>query len=1399
MGTLIDNGSTDDYILTKTAERMKLKGQPVQLITEGFGGVTTNIQTKLYYVPIIDRCGRTHYLPCYGTDKITADSNLPDAASYQRMCRKFGVDPGEVRRPSRIELLISLRSGHLHPNDAGPTIIGDMKLASGPLGRVFGGSDPELKFSSMKMATPLMAAQLDTSIPLHSKCMKAVVREAVYSTPMRTDREILNFFDEEQIGIHFEPRCGDCRCGSCTLGSKQMSLKEEREYDHFKSLMFLDEQGTHDDPGPYWRTEFPWTIEPDDLIDNKAAVTAVMHATEKKLSKNPAWRETYEKQLRELVDKKFASEITLTDIARWINEGGKTYYIAHQMVVNPQNKSTPVRCCFNSSQKYKGFSLNSSWELGPDLVNSLHGVLLRFRKDLVGAQGDITKMYYMVRIKEKESWMQIFMWKFVGETVVRYFKMERLVMGNKPSASLSGVSLAETARLHDFPTRYPAAFTALTKDAYVDNIFLTAPDHDSLKAMIEEIEHVAAKGGFFFKPFVTSGERVPDIIIGAPVHDNLETTEEKALGVYWDVTRDTLYIKADLEKLSKRYKRGIPLTTVSIGPNSMITISPRMTLRACLSLHARPFDALGFILPTRVIGNILFRNTLQIMKKDKKGKIPWDDEIVEELQGAWNEYLGMLLYLDTIQFPRSVKPAGTDPEVKPMLCTFNDGNPDAFGTVGYVRWIMNDGSAQCRLLLSKSRLGPLMHKGETVRNELSGATLSARLTHWTRKNSGIEFDCHHHFLDSQIVKDMLGKESYGFNTFFGLRVAEVQQKTNYHDWKHIPSKSNIADLLTKGVAPSMLGPDSEWQNGPIWLRKDESMWPVTVQPLRKTSSARDALEPFFRKTSKTHYQNSSSLDSLDILISRCGSLQKLLRCLSYILRWRLPARSVQKGADSNGDIQPADLVSFVRPVTTSEMNDAMNLIVVWEQSKLTNIQTLKLATKTVYKDLINLDRKVAHIVIGGRVKNFPVSFSGHSNDVPVLPYGGLAKLVVEHYHNKYHREVDTIVSYVRNDYWVIKCRKIASSVDNKCRDCKIERNKRSTQVMGDLPLYRSTIQPAFSVVGCDLWGPVIIKDDVVKRGNKVTKKAWGVLFSCAATRAIYLDVACGASTEELLHVLRRAIARCGQIKTIITDPGTNFIGAANELRAWRQGWDQDTLTRFGSERGIEWITIMANSQHQNGFTEIMVKLTKSFLKSLMKSIGQQILTLNEINTLLAETSQLVNDRPIGLKPNKDVDSGFLSPNSLLIGRNAERISSGPFRPNVEEYLDNASFRNRFQLVQMITDQFWRIWTKLHFPSLVVRQKWHSEKRNLQIGDICVIQDSNNLRGEWRLAQVTCSYPDCHGRVRNVELMVKPRQGGNGPYISTRPVYVKRHVKNVVVIEPVDQESSGSDVVLQPKN
>ena len=128
------------------------------------------------------------------------------------------------------------------------------------------------------------------------------------------------------------------------------------------------------------------------LITNRGAVLGVMNATKRKLSKDPVWEEVYERQLKDLIDRGVAREVTENELSEWIQEGGKTYYIAHQMALNPSSKTTPVRVVFNSSQVFHGYSLNTSWDLGPDIMSNLHGVLLRFRKDLVGGQGDISKV-----------------------------------------------------------------------------------------------------------------------------------------------------------------------------------------------------------------------------------------------------------------------------------------------------------------------------------------------------------------------------------------------------------------------------------------------------------------------------------------------------------------------------------------------------------------------------------------------------------------------------------------------------------------------------------------------------------------------------------------------------------------------------------------------------------------------------------------------------------------------------------------------------------------------------------------------------------------------------------------------------------------------------------------------
>ena len=150
-------------------------------------------------------------------------------------------------------------------------------------------------------------------------------------------------------------------------------------------------------------------MDKSDLSDDYPAVLATMKSTCRELDKDQSWRDQYEEQLHDLTSNKFSREVSKTELEDWIKSGGKTYWISHQMVIDPGNKSTPMRCVFNSSQRFKGYSLNACWDLGSDMTGNLHGILMRFRQGNVTAQGDIRKMYYGVRVTKEEEFMQLYM------------------------------------------------------------------------------------------------------------------------------------------------------------------------------------------------------------------------------------------------------------------------------------------------------------------------------------------------------------------------------------------------------------------------------------------------------------------------------------------------------------------------------------------------------------------------------------------------------------------------------------------------------------------------------------------------------------------------------------------------------------------------------------------------------------------------------------------------------------------------------------------------------------------------------------------------------------------------------------------------------------------------------
>ena len=267
----------------------------------------------------------------------------------------------------------------------------------------------------------------------------------------------------------------------------------------------------------------------------------------------------------------------------------------------------------------------------------------------------------------------------------------------------------------------------------------------------------------------------------------------------------------------------------------------------------------------------------------------------------------------------------------------------------------------------------------------------------------------------------------------------------------------------------------------------------------------------------------------------------------------------------------------------------------------------------------------------------------------------------------------------------------------------------------------------------------MIKGEVNKRSKG---KAFGVIFTCLSTRAIYCDLSQNYSTDAFLLVLRRFVSIHGYPTKIYSDPGTQFVSADKVLR--KMAKETEKLKCFGVNQGIEWCFSTPDAPWQNGTAEPLINSVK---RALMISIGQQIVSFSELQTVLFEV--IVNERPIGMHPQNPEDGTYLCANDLLLGRASNSVPSGPFR--------ECNNLKRLAFIESLVDAFWKKWIQNYFPSLIIRPKWHTSKRNLKINDIVLIQDSNVLRGSWKLGRVSHIYPNNDGVVRNVEINIRTIQ------------------------------------------
>lgn len=124
------------------------------------------------------------------------------------------------------------------------------------------------------------------------------------------------------------------------------------------------------------------------------------------------------------------------------------WYIAHHGVYHP--KEHKFRVVFDCGASYQGTCLNDHLLQGPDLNNSLVGVLTRLRQKPVAFMADIEGMFHQVRIPEEDSDLLRFLWWPDGDwsKELEEYKMVVHIFGATSSPSCANFALRQCATEH---------------------------------------------------------------------------------------------------------------------------------------------------------------------------------------------------------------------------------------------------------------------------------------------------------------------------------------------------------------------------------------------------------------------------------------------------------------------------------------------------------------------------------------------------------------------------------------------------------------------------------------------------------------------------------------------------------------------------------------------------------------------------------------------------------------------------------------------------------------------------------------------------------------------------------------------------------------------------------------
>ena len=433
------------------------------------------------------------------------------------------------------------------------------------------------------------------------------------------------------------------------------------------------------------------------------------------------------------------------------------------------------------------------------------------------------------------------------------------------------------------------------------------------------------------------------------------------------------------------------------------------------------------------------------------------------------------------------------------------------------------------------------------------------------------------------------------------RVNKIRSLSQMNEWFYIPGHINPADIPTREIDILNFSENHTWWKGPEFLFHG-NIWPDQGKLELHECEMKIEVETELRaRNILTNFVNSDhtpdgrevmyedvNLNDL-IIISRYSTLTKVLRVTSYVLRF---IHNMKK------DVQGRTGV-----LSIEELSERL-----WIKSE----QRI-LKTKRQYLNMekqLNLFNEKGILKVRGRFGNSSLS---HEFKHPVLldRESWFTKLVVLNAHEKVkHMRANATLNEVRSRYWICRGRQVINQIIKPCTVCKYIQSKvLQGPPSPDLPSYRIASEFAFTKIGLDHAGPILVKN--IYFSNNDMHKAYICLFTCASTRNIHLELTPNLGSAAMIRGLKRFIARRGVMELVISDNFKTFMSKDIEI--------------YLSKEGIKWHFILPKAPWWGGFYERLIRVVKECLR---KSLGKAKLTYEELETSLLEVEMVINSRPL---------------------------------------------------------------------------------------------------------------------------------------------------------------------------